>query len=71
MIRPEHIEDWLEDDPDQYLAPEERDLVDEARAFVRSLIFETLGAEALLWAHVRASVIGYCARQSLVMEDAM
>ncbi len=53
-VRPQHIEDWLEDDPDQYLAPEERELVDEARAFVRSLEFEPLGAKALLWAHVRA-----------------
>ncbi|MDE2933047.1 MAG: hypothetical protein OXS47_04145 [Chloroflexota bacterium] len=53
-VRPEHIEDWLEDDPDQYLAPGERELVGEARAYVRSLSFEPLGAEALLWAHVRA-----------------
>ena len=64
--RPEHIEDWLEEDPDQHLTAEEAELVEEARAFVRAQSFVPLVAEELHAAHVRTeTAVGYAFDEGL------
>ena len=63
---PEHIADWLEQDPDQYLSAEEAGLVDEAREFVRAQDFSPLDAEGLVVAHIRTeNGVGYAFDEGL------